>query len=106
MLELLTLLVALSGDPHGVALARRSDGEPDRRAAVGLHLDAAPLGDPLQDLVDDCPRLLRARVVRGDHAEVEQLGANPPHPRALLPVPVTAAAEHADQPAARDPARG
>ena len=36
-------------------------------------------------------------IVRGDHHQVSQLGGHCPHQGALGPVPVAAAAEHADQ---------
>ena len=35
-------------------------------------------------------------IVGGDHHQVSQLGGHRPHEGALAPVPVSAAAEHAD----------
>ena len=76
--------------------------ERDRRPAVGLDLDPrAARADPLADLGDDRLRVLRARVVGGDHGEVGEPVGDRPHQRALLAVAVAAAAEDADQPPVR-----
>src|SRR5262249_57246844 len=63
-------------------------------------------GDAREDLVDDRPRILAARVVRGDDRDVGELGRDPAHHRALLSVAVAAAAEDADQAARGQLARG
>ncbi len=99
----LVILVALAGDDDDVARHRlghrRADGDPP----VGI--DEERVGHRRQDHVDDRLWVLGARVVRGDHRQVGQLGHGSAHDRPLGRIAVTAAAEHADQPAAGERAQ-
>ena len=85
-----------SAASSAIAIAARRSGSTSTCAA---------LGNPVEDLGDDRVRVLGARVVGGDDADVGQLGPDAAHQRALLAVAVAAAAEDADQPAAGDDAR-
>src|SRR5256885_8373790 len=113
--KLLSLLVALAGDHDRVARRRGAERKGDRcppvrldinpaggQAARGVtsfqvfRVDQAARGVTSfhvfrvdhsgKDLIDDRPRLLRARVVGGDHARVGQPGRDLPHQGTLLPV--------------------
>ena len=90
----------LSSQHDHVPRARLGQGPADGLRTVGLHvaLGVHPL-HARQDILDDILRPLGAWVVRGDHHQVSQLGGHRPHEGALAPVPVSAAAEHTDQPA-------
>src|SRR5215204_3170219 len=101
--DLLPLLVALAGDHHDVALARGRDRLRDRGTPVGLDVE---LGRAADDLADDFQRVFAARVVRRDDGYVRQLLRDTPHDRALLAIAVAPAAEHADEAAGCEVARG
>ena len=104
--ELLDRLVALPGDDHHVARVRLVQRQPDRRAPVGLdHERAAPLLRTGLDLGDDRQRILRSRVVRGDHAEVGVRRGRRTHRGTLRAVAIPTATEHEDQATGRQRAR-
>src|SRR3954451_16202001 len=103
-LELLPLLVALAGDDHDVARLGDRDRSLDRGAAVDLDVDAAPAA--LQDLGDDGLRVLIARVVGRDDHDVGLVARDRAHERPLRAVAVAAGAEHDDQAAGGERARG
>src|SRR5687767_13938756 len=94
--ELLALLVALAGNDDHVAGLRQPHRAVDAGAAVGILLDVRAAPGPREDLADDRLRVLRARVVGGDEADVGQPGADLAHQRALAAVAVAAGSEDRD----------
>jgi hypothetical protein len=74
--RLLALLVALAGDHDDVARLGERDRARDRRAAVGVDLDAR--AGALEDVLDDRQRLLAARVVGRDDDDVGEAAATLP----------------------------
>ncbi len=103
--ELLSLLVTLAGDDDGVARVPPPRARARSRPAGPARPRPRRFGDPGQDLGDDRLRLLRARVVGGDHAGVRESSRDLPHQGALLTVAIPAAAEDRDQPSLGQPAR-
>ena len=98
-IDLLVILMPLTGQQHGVALLRQADGTPDGRSAFDDDLMVARR-HAAEDFIDDALRILAARVVAGDDAMVGEFLGDHSHHRALTAVAVAAAAEYADQPAA------
>ena len=114
--EDLVILVALAGDEHGILRSGEAAGRNNRlppvaedRVAVQRRIGcqqcrhfaelSAGGGRPFGDRSNDRLRVLGARVVRGDDGHVSPAGGDGAHERPLAPVAVTAAAEHADEPA-------
>src|SRR3954451_16663001 len=102
--ELLALLVALARDDEHVTGPGHVDRPLDRRAAVGLDLDAAAAS--FENLADDRLRGLVAGVVGGDDRDVGPLARDRAHERALGAVAVPAGAEDDDEAVLRERAGG
>src|SRR6185503_7208293 len=101
--DLLPLLVALAGDQDDVAVARALERACDSAAPVRLDVEVGRAGE---HLVDDRERILAARVVGGDDRDVGELRRDASHEWALLAIAVPAAADDAEQTAARELAGG
>ena len=86
---------------------RQLDRPGDRLAAIDdreqplLAVAAGVGGDAALDLLDDPAGILAARIVRRDHDHVAQPAGDRAHQRALRAIAIAAAAEHRDQPPAR-----
>ena len=103
---LLVVLVALAGDQHDVARLRAGDrrrGSPSRgrarRSSGGCRSSRMPRDDRRSAIAAG---ILAARVVAGDDDAVGERRGDRAHLRALAGVAVAAAAEHADELAARE----
>ena len=102
--DLLTGLVALARDEHGVAGAgrrppRRWPRRGRRPRAPRPRCAAGTASAPASMARADRGRILRARVVVGDDQHVGAARGHLAHHRPLAAVAVAAAAEHDDQPA-------
>ena len=80
------------------AIAARRSGSTRMPRPAGASVLGRRIAHSGQDLGDDRPRLLRARVVGGHHARVGEPRGDLPHQRALLAIAVAAAPEDGDQP--------
>ncbi len=107
VLELLALLVALAGDHDRVARPARAQRQRDRRAPVGLDLDARRRRS--------IPARISAMIASGSSerglsevtiARSDSSRPGPAHLRPLVAVAVAAGAEDRDQPALGQPPRG
>ena len=99
--ELLPLLVAFARDQHDVAVPGEREGPFDRSAPIGLDLQLRPAAGRLRsfdDPRDDRLRVLRARVVRGDHDVVGEPACRTTHQGTLLAIAIAARPEHTDEP--------
>ena len=94
--DILALLVTLAGDQHHVSGLGEADRALDRRAPVGIDLDAG--AGALEDVLDDGERALGAWVVGGHDRDVRELGRDASHERTLAPVAVATCAEHDEHP--------
>ena len=102
--DLLSLLMALSGDHDDVARLGERQRTLDRGAPIGIHLDVH--AGSLQHLCDDRHRLLGARVVGCDDDDVGVLDCDTAHERALSPVAVSPRSENDDDSTLSEPTRG
>ena len=88
--------VTLAGNQNDVPGLRPAYGDLYGPTAIWFNHNAATVvgGDPLHRGIDDLERVLGTWVVGGDHNIVGQPRGHGTHQRALLPIAVTAAAEH------------
>ena len=93
--EDLVVLVALAGDDHHVA--RRGLGQRGADRGAAIDVDHERRRHRRQDLIEDRPGILGARVVAGDHREIGAGRDHRAHERALAGIAIAAAAEHADE---------
>ena len=97
--DFLIILMALARQHDHIAKLSLGQGPADGRRPVRLHMDLGVLAlQSGQDVGNDGLRLLGAGVIGGNHSHISQLPRHRSHHGALAPVPVSAAAEHTDQP--------
>lgn len=94
--ELLRRLVALARHDHDVAGPGGAQRPGDRRPAVRLDDELGGSGHPGADLLDDCDRILAARIVGRQHDDVGEARGDRAHHGPLAAIPVPAATEHDD----------
>ena len=95
--ENLVILMALAGDQHQIIRPGFGNRSGNGAGPISFHHQRRPGRNSRHHVVKNPLRIFRARVIRGDHHTIRQLGDHRGHLRALPPVPITAATEHAHQ---------
>src|SRR5437879_3473501 len=106
------MLVAFTRQQHGVTRPSQLKGAGDGGAPVEYAFKVPSLGSPnvlhrCSDLVDDCRRLLAARILGGEHAVVRVARRCLSHASTALRATFPRTAKHGDQSAGGEwPERG
>ena len=97
--QVLDGFMSTTGDHHEVARPRCTERLVDRLPSIDDRMDTPTvlLGDPRQHVIDDRRRILRARVVGGEHRDIASFGADPTHRRALVSIAIATTPVHANE---------
>ena len=87
--------MTLAGNEHPVSRDCGFECTHDGGAAVALDAHRRARGDGCTDGSDDGVRILTARIVVGEHHRIGQAAGHGAHERALAPIPIPTATEHA-----------